>query len=299
MKKFRAILLCTLILVIGLSGSGCSQPKSSDQIVATTLPVYDFTSRLCEGTDLKVSQLVNEPVSCLHNYTLQVSQMRTVESAELLVISGAGFEGFLHDVITSKEEIIDSSTGITLICSSNEHGHAHGHKHDYHETAYDPHIWLSPVNAQTMVNNIADGLLTKYPQYREKISLNRQNLIHKLEELNEYGIKQLSSLSCRDLITFHDGFHYLADSFDLHIVKAIEEEPGSETSAAELKELITFVCSHDLPAIFTEANGSDASARVISAETGCAVHSLDMIMYGTDYFEAMYHNIDTLKEALG
>ena len=78
----------------------------------------------------------------------------------------------------------------------------------------------------------------------------------------------------------------------------MEEESGAEASAAELKELITLVRQHQLPAVFTETNGSDSAAAVISRETGAAVFTLDMAMSGDSWFEAMYHNIHTLKEAL-
>ena len=37
---------------------------------------------------------------------------------------------------------------------------------------------------------------------------------------------------------------------------------------------------------------------IIAAETGANIYQLDMVMAGNSYFEALYHNIDTLKEAL-
>ena len=40
-------------------------------------------------------------------------------------------------------------------------------------------------------------------------------------------------------------------------------------------------------------------AEMIAAETGCKLYALDMAMSGDSYFTAMYHNIDTIKEALG
>ena len=45
--------------------------------------------------------------------------------------------------------------------------------------------------------------------------------------------------------------------------------------------------------------GSTSAAEVISRETGVTVYSLDMVMAGDSYFDAMYRNIDTIKEALG
>ena len=78
----------------------------------------------------------------------------------------------------------------------------------------------------------------------------------------------------------------------------MEEESGREASAAELIELIEEVEHHALPAIFTEANGSVSAAGIIARETHIESYQLDMVMSGDSYFDAMYHNIDTLKEAL-
>ena len=119
------------------------------------------------------------------------------------------------------------------------------------------------------------------------------------DRLQEYGSSILADLQCRDLITFHDGFSYFAEAFDLSILEAVEEESGSETSARELIDLIEDIREHTLPAVFTEVSGSTSAAGVIARETGCSVYALDMAMSGDSYFEAMYHNIDTIKEALG
>ena len=53
-----------------------------------------------------------------------------------------------------------------------------------------------------------------------------------------------------------------------------------------------------LPAIFTETNGSDAAAKIVSRETGCSIYALNLMMDGLDYCDAMRKNIDTVKEAL-
>ena len=68
--------------------------------------------------------------------------------------------------------------------------------------------------------------------------------------------------------------------------------------------MVSLVEEHDLPAIFTEVNGSDATARAIARETGCEVYQLDMIMSGEGtgiepYLDAMEQNIETIAEALG
>ena len=294
MKKYLL-----LILIISLLVSGCGNQQPPAQIAATTLPVYEFTVRLCEGTGLTVTQLVTEPVSCLHDYSLNVNQVRATEAAELIVISGAGLEDFMTDLLAQKT-VIDSSAGISLLEGGHHHDHEHGHEDsDDHHHEEDPHIWLSPRNAKIMAQNIAAGLSRQYPQFAAVFEENLSSLLQELDALQAYGETQLSSLRCRDLITFHDGFAYLADAFGLVILEAVEEESGSEASAAQLIHLITEVRYHGLPAIFTEALGSVSAAQVIAAETGVPVFELDMIMHGSSYFDSMYRNIDTLKGALG
>ena len=286
----------SFILILCLMLTGCVSASEPAQIAATTLPVWEFATRLCEGTGISVTRLVTESVSCLHDYTLQVGQMRAIEAADLVIISGAGLEEFLHDALHNTDTIVDASVGIELICPEEDHDHAHDSHGHHHES--DPHIWLSPAHAAAMAKNICVELTTQYPMYADVFEANLAELLTDLDTLDAYGQEQLSSLSSRDIITFHDGFAYFADHFGLHILRAVEEESGSEASAAELIELIQEVEDHDLPAIFIEANGADAAAQTISAETGAKVYILDMAMAGNSYFDAMYHNINTLKEAL-
>ena len=300
--------LILLILILAALLCGCSPQEPSAQIAATTLPVYEFTVRLCEGTGLTVTRLVTEPVSCLHDYSLNVRQVRAAEAADLLIISGAGLEDFMEGLFDGKS-VIDSSAGIALIEGSHAHNHDDGEEshevHDHAQTSHeghhheeDPHIWLSPENAKIMARNICGGLSAQYPQFAETFALNLTLLQSELDTLQTYGEAQLSSLACRELITFHDGFAYLAESFDLTILEAVEEESGSEASAAELIHLIEEVRHHSLPAVFTETNGSVSAAWIIADETGAKIFALDMVMDGDSYFDAMYRNIDTLKGAL-
>jgi len=150
-----------------------------------------------------------------------------------------------------------------------------------------------------MCKTICNELSLLYPECEDTFRKNLYALLEKLDTLQRYGESNLQGLSCREIVTFHDGFAYFADSFDLHILKAVEEESGSEASAKELIELIELVNNHRLPAIFTEINSSASAATIIAKETGAAVFPLDMAMSGSSYFDAMYHNIDTIKEALG
>ena len=287
--------LFSLLGLLAILLCGCAPAEPPAQVAATTLPVYEFTARITEGTGITVTRLVTEAVSCLHDYSLNVEQVKAVEAAEIVVISGAGLEEFMHDILHDRQ-IIDASEGIGILECTHEHDHDHDHGH-HHEV--DSHIWLSPDNAAVMANNICTGLVAQYPAHRDTFEANLAALLADIEALDHYAHEQLENLTTRDMITFHDGFGYLADAFHLHILEAVEEESGSEASARELKHLITIVREHALPAVFTECNGSASAAEVIARETDAKLFTLDMAMGGDSWFAAMYHNIDTIKEAMG
>ena len=292
MKKFLIILLLCLTL------GGCAPAEQAD-IAATTLPVWQFTCRLTEGTDLTVTRLVTEEVSCLHDYTLTVRQMKAIEEADVVILSGAGLEEFLDDALKSAGKVIDSSAGIPLLDGGHHHHHEgeeEAHEGHHHET--DPHIWLSPAHAMDQARNICAGLSAEYPEYAAVFEENLAALLTDLQKLEEYGKGELAELSSREILPFHDGFASLAHAFHIEIVEAIEEESGAEASAKELIHLIEEVRHHDIRAIFVETNGSGSAASIIAAETGAHLSTLSMVMSGDDYFAAMYANIDALKEAL-
>jgi len=292
MKRWfiSAVIAATLLIC-----NACTGQNTQSHIAVTTMPLYTFTQALCQDTPLQVELLVQENVSCLHDYTLTVRHMKLLENAELVVISGGGLEDFLDSILTDRNVIIDASAGIELHdLDAADHGnHEHHHHHEQ-----DPHYWLSITHARQMAQNIHDSLVAQYPHYSESFNKNIKILNQEFDALADYAQAQLSGLSNRRIITFHDGFSYMAEDFNLEILRSIEEESGSEASARDLIEICNLVTEHRLPAVFTEKNGSSASAKVICSETGCKLYCLNTGISGENYFDVMYTNIDTLKEAL-
>ncbi len=285
MNKRRIALLLAALL---LSLSGCAKnthfegnPKAD--ILATTQPVYQLACALTDRTGLTVGLLISESVLCLHDYTLTVAQMEMIEQAGVVMESGLGLEDFMEDALSGKKRIVVSSTISTLEA----------------EEGPDPHWWLDPTRFRAAAKLAAQELGTQYPEYADQLSVNLEAFDKKLSELQNYGSEALKDLSCRELVTFHDGFSYFADSFDLTIAAAMEVEAGSEPSAKELEAIIALVESRQIPAVFYETNGVSGAAEVVAGETGCSVWTLDMAISNGDYFAAMRENIDIVKEALG
>lgn len=320
----RPIIPFLLSLVLALSGcapagnssQGASSGDQALTVVATTYPVYLFASAVTAGVEgVAVQRLNTGETSCLHDYTLSVDDMKKLEGAGVIAMNGAGLEDFMEDALAaSNAAVIDCSQGVELLealAHSHEEGDEDGHDHGH----WDPHYWMDPDRAVQMIKNLQAGLTLAdaehAQQYRanaaaaiEVLDVRMQGIAAQTLAMLATGHSSLDSVcSHRELITFHDGFQYFAQAFGLNLLASIEEEAGSEASAKEILEISELVREYGVPAIFTEVNGSDATARAISRETGCGVYTLDMIMGGEgtgvqDYQNAMIANLQTIAEAL-
>lgn len=292
------LVLCLTLSACGVSGGEAPSSQEGDTltIAATTYPVYLFTRAVVgEMEGVKVSAVINQPMSCLHDYTLSVGDMKIIEGADVIVMNGVGLEDFMADALASSDApVIDCSQGVALLAALGHEGHDH-------DAEYDPHIWMDPDRAAQMVWNVATVLSELDTMNGDLYTANASAAEARLQsEVNR--VEDPDDLA--GLITFHDGFQYFAQATGLDLLKAIEEEEGAEASAAEIKEIVGLIGEYDIPAIFTEKSGSDATAQAISRETGCGVAQLDLIMSGDGsgiqpYVDAMNQNIDTILEALG
>ncbi len=305
-RPILSMLLSVLLLL-----PGCTQaPSGSSQeegltVLATTYPVYLFARTVAQGVEgVTVERLNTGSVSCLHDYTLSVDDMKKIEGADVIAMNGAGLEDFMDDALAaSSAAVIDCSQGVALfenadhIHEEGDGGHDHGH--------WDPHYWMDPGNAAVMVRNLQEGFALADPDHGDAYARNGEEAAGQLPSFAGDCTQALEGAEGAALITFHDGFHYFAQALGLPLLASIEEEEGSEASAMEINEITQLVKEHQLPVIFTEVNGSDATANAISRETGCQVAQLTMLMDGPEegdlstYLEGVRSNVNTIVSFFG
>ncbi len=304
MRKY--LTLFALILALTLTGCGASEAHSGKTVACTTYPVYLLAQAVTKDVDgVKPVLVVDQQISCLHNYTLTMKDMKAIEGCDLLAINGADMESFLEDVLEQRPAL-DCSAGIPLLEPEGEEEHDH-ESHDHHDHEHDPHIWLDPMRAAQMAQNLADGLSEADPKHSEGYQANAAAIKTELTAFYQAKKDTLSALDCWELITFHDGFAYFADAFDLTIAAAVEEEEGSEASARRVRELVALIDEYQIPAVFAERNGSDSTAVALSYERGTGVYALDLGMSrskereGLDglvaYESILDYNVSTILEA--
>ena len=306
--KTKLTKILTIVFSASMLLTGCNNSAESNNsiesnnkltIVTSFYPMYISTLNIVKDIpDVEVINMTAPQTGCLHDYSLSTKDLKTLSSADIFVINGAGMESFLDDVIDeySDLKIIEASNGISLIEDTD---------HDEHEHDVNPHVWVSISKNIEEVSNIAKELSAFDPNHASEYEANADAYIAKLENLRTEMHAALDNVNNKDIITFHEAFPYFAEEFNLNIAGVIEVEPDSEPSAKEVENIISIINEKNIKALFTEPQYSSKIADTIAKETGASIYTLDPIVTGDanedaydDYIVKMQENLNTLKEAL-
>ena len=306
--------------------------KHALHIVTSFFPMYVATLNVTHPYDgsIEVTNLTPPAVGCLHDYQLTPKDMKTLATANVLIINGAGMESFIEPAAKELKhlKIVDASKGLDLIqtdekedacCHHHEHEHEHeskssAHTHSHEEHGVDPHTWMSVSNMMHQVRRIAEDLGRIDEAHAAVYQENAERYVQKLEEARGRMQSTLAKAHHRNIVTFHDGFGYFAKEFDLNIVAVVQSHPGTEPSAKELAKTIQIIrkLGPDV-ALFAEPQYPSKSAEMVARETGKKLYVLDSLVTNPEnrksvpsthssalnaYLDGMERNRRTLEEVL-
>lgn len=296
--SLRRVFVLALILSICIL-CGCistdepaAQPEDQSKVnvVATTVPLGHFTKMV--GGDLVTVAVLVPPGANLHTFEPSPFKLVEVEDADLYVKNGAGLEIWMERIIQANEDmlVVDSSTGVDLIetTDSDDHGHgAHLGDHGVHEKILtaDPHIWLSPKNTMIIVENICEGLMEVDPDNADIYQKNRDAYLSKLAELDRELNSTFSETDGKEFIVLHPSWSYFARDYDLVQVPILESE--KEPGPRYLAEIVEVAREKNITTIFVDPNFNPKSAEIIAREIDGRVVPLDPL--AENYIENMRH----------
>ena len=320
-KMLRALAMTALVSAAMLSGctraaapnpaakADAMESKKMLKVMASFYPMYDFAAKI-GGDKAEVITLVpsgTEP----HDWEPAAADIRNLEEADLFIYSGAGMEHWVDDVLASLDNkdliSVEASKGVAL-----RDGHSHSHEEEEgagepeEEGQYDPHVWLSPLNAEKEMENIKNAYIKADPHNRDYYEANYELYASRFAYLNQKFKDTLSSLPNKDIVVSHEAFGYLCDAYGLNQVGIEGLSPDSEPSPARMAEIIDFVRANHVRVIFFEELVSPKVAETIAKETGSSVQVLnpleglsdEELESGADYFSVMEENLKQLEAAL-
>ena len=212
-----------IALVSGVT-LGCLAPAATARAepvpVVATLPFLADFVRAVGGEHVRVTSLITG-LESEHTYTPKPSDIQAVREAAVLVKVGLGLEVWVNGLIRNAENprliVVDTSRGIPLMRGEEPRDRPEPPNAEEHHTGGNPHVWLDPENAQSMIRQITDGLVRADPARRAIYLANQAAYLKQLDELQRTIVELLKDVPNRKIVTHHPAWPYFARRFNLQI----------------------------------------------------------------------------------
>ncbi|MFN6996860.1 MAG: metal ABC transporter solute-binding protein, Zn/Mn family, partial [Aquincola tertiaricarbonis] len=237
--------------------------------VVASFSILADMAREVGGDAVEVSSLVG-PGGDAHVYEPTPAAVRQLAGAQLVVVNGLRFEGWLDRLV-----IASGYRGPVLVASQ-------GIQPRQMFGWPDPHAWHDPAHARQYIENLRVALGRLVPAQAAAIDRRAAAYTLRLQALDQRLRARLAEVPApqRRAITSHDAFGYLAAAYGLRLTGAQGWTTAAEPSAADLAKLMRQMKAEQTRTLFLENTGSPRLAQRIAQDTGA-------VLGGTLYADAL------------
>jgi zinc/manganese transport system substrate-binding protein len=182
-----------------------------------------------------------------HTYQPSIWDAKNLKNADLIVVNGLGFEGWLDRLIAA------SGFQGTVIIASNKVV-PRTLENQGRTLVVDAHAWHKVDNAILYINTIVDGLSTADPDNAETYQKQGEAFIQRLRSLDR-EVKALFAtipVGTRKVVTTHDAFWYFGEAYQVEFFSPLGISTEAEASAADVAALIDQIRNQNIRAVFLE-----------------------------------------------
>lgn len=216
------------------------------KVLTSIKPLQLIAAAVQDG--VAIPEVLLPPGASPHNYALRPSDVRKVQTFDLLYWIGPDMEGFLPRVLGGRSlpsVAVQDLPGLKLRhFGADNHSHAEEadeHDHDHRPGSLDAHLWLSPVNARVIADKMAADLSAADPANAQRYQSNAKDFDARLDALDQRLKKRLANVEGKPYFVFHEAFDYFEDAYGLKhagvFAVAAEVQPGAQHVAAMRKRL--------------------------------------------------------------
>ncbi|UST74566.1 zinc ABC transporter substrate-binding protein [Pseudomonas siliginis] len=216
------------------------------KVLTSIKPLQLIAAAVQDG--VAIPEVLLPPGASPHNYALRPSDVRKVQSVDLLYWIGPDMEGFLPRVLGGRSlpsVAVQDLPGLKLRhFGADNHSHAEEadeHDHDHRPGSLDAHLWLSPANARVIADKMAADLSAADPANAQRYQSNAKAFDERLDALDQRLKKRLANVEGKPYFVFHEAFDYFEYAYGLKhagvFAVAAEVQPGAHHVAAMRKRL--------------------------------------------------------------
>ncbi len=248
--------LCLALAALPVS----AQAASPLRVMASFSILADLVQNLT-GPRLRVAMLVG-PDQDTHVYQPKPSDLRAVAQADVLVVNGLGFEGWMDRLAQAanfRGRLIVATAGIA--------------PRQTPDGGTDPHAFQSVPNLRAYIANLRAGLSAADPDGATAYAAAADRYLQRLDALDADIRAAWAPLprARRRIITTHDALGYYGAEYGVDFLAPEGFSTESEPSAKDLRRLIGQIRAQNITALFLENISNSAVLRQIARETGVKI----------------------------
>ncbi len=297
------------------------------KVVASIKPIHSLASYLMDG--VAKPDLIVDGYASPHGFAMKPSHAKMLQNADIVFWVGEDLENFLekplNSIATKAEKIelmeIKKLTKLkfrerNIFDDHDDHDHDEhakkddhdDHDHDehakkddhddhddhdghegHHHGEFDPHIWLDPMNAKVILNEMAEHLIENDAKNASKYKSNLKKALKDIDKLVSNVSSELNQSVAS--IVFHDAYQYFEKRFDVNILGAFtvntDVMPGAE-QLAEIREII----EHDKVAcVFSEPQFNPDIIKAVAKDMNIKTGVVDPLGATLDPGKDLYFDL--------
>ncbi|WP_026210554.1 metal ABC transporter solute-binding protein, Zn/Mn family [Flexithrix dorotheae] len=272
----------TILFSLILFSCGKEENKKENgklYIVATTGMIKDAVANITG--DLATVEGLMGPGVDPHLYKPTPGDLSKLRQADVVFYNGLHLEGKMVEVFEKyarEKPVFPVSEGISKDKLKAP---------DDGAQAYDPHIWFDVSLWKAAVNQISKKLIEFDPDHKSVYQKNTETYLAKLSELDNWVKTEIQKIpeNGRVLITAHDAFGYFGLAYDIQVKGLQGISTVSEFGLRDVTELVNFISSRKIKAVFVETSVPSKSLEKVVA--GCKENGHEVKIGGTLFSDAM------------
>ena len=292
-----AILIFTAVLSLAVPGHLLAD-NTSPVVITSNYPLQFFAQEIAgEALDVRLPEIEGDPAY----WVPDGEQAAALQSADLVILNGAGYESWLNFVTLRPDRLLDTTAGIEdrLLPLEKATVHQHGPEGEHSHTGTAFTTWLDPQLAIEQSRSIAKALSELAPDQAAGFKKRLAGMEVRLNQLDRELSLAFEQLEGQPVWFSHPVYQYLESRYSIN-GRSVHWEPDEVPGTRSWIEFQNLSRDHPGKLMFWESEPL-GEVRGQLAELG--VLSVVFEPLGNrpeqgDYFEAMGRNQQRLIETM-
>lgn len=312
---------CKAILLFVLAHCMPLPAVAAPKVVVSIKPLHSLIAGVMG--EIAAPELLIGDARSPHEISLAPSDVRKLSQADKVFWIGPTLESSMAKIVyttvgeSRSVELLQASgmethgirkSGLWERGAADEKGEGdagHAEDHELHgikknsKSALDPHIWLSPRNAEAIVRVAATELSLIDAQNADRYRQNSEKVIARIKTMDVEIRQRLAKLRGLPYVVFHDAYAYFERQYGLNPVGSLSVSAERTPGARRVQQLRERIKTLGARCVFSEPQFETALVRTLVEGTDARSGRLDPLGAGlTAGPDAYFLMMDGLADAL-